>query len=196
MPAADCPSESCCGDDWISGLARDHAGRLAAIARREGTSASDALDVIQDAFHTLLGRTDIAALRNRPGEALRLIFTIVRTPPRNLRRRHHLARPHVELDAEPAAEPRPDDALEQAAVAVQLVSCLARLGAVHRQIVTLRVLEELSGEEAARALGLTPTTSPCCCTARASSSSAACRPREPRPRRTVASPRSPLRRPA
>jgi RNA polymerase sigma-70 factor (ECF subfamily) len=32
---------------------------------------------------------------------------------------------------------------------------MAQLGDVHRQIVTLRVLEELSGEEAARALGLT-----------------------------------------
>jgi RNA polymerase sigma-70 factor (ECF subfamily) len=158
MPAADCPSESCCCDDWISGLARDHAGRLAAIARREGASASDALDVVQDAFHTLLGRTDIAALRNRRGEAARLLFTIVRNAARNLRRRHHLARPHVELDAEPlrAAEPRPDDALEQAAAAVQLVGCMARLGAVHRQIVTLRVLEQLSGEDAARVLGLTP----------------------------------------
>jgi RNA polymerase sigma-70 factor (ECF subfamily) len=39
---------------------------------------------------------------------------------------------------------------------VQLAGCLSELGDVHRQIVTLRVLEELSGEEAARALGLTP----------------------------------------
>jgi RNA polymerase sigma-70 factor (ECF subfamily) len=56
----------------------------------------------------------------------------------------------------PAAEPRPDDALEHAATTVQLVGCMSKLGNVHRQIVTLRVLEELSGEEAARALGLTP----------------------------------------
>jgi RNA polymerase sigma-70 factor (ECF subfamily) len=62
------------------------------------------------------------------------------------------------LDSEPlsAAEPRPDDALDHAVTAVQLVGCMAQLGDVHRQIVTLRVLEELSGEEAARTLGLTP----------------------------------------
>ena len=36
-----------------------------------------------------------------------------------------------------------------------MTGCMARLGDVHRQIVTLRVLEELSGEEAARELGLT-----------------------------------------
>ena len=148
----------CCCSDWIAGLARDHAGQLAGIARREGASASDALDVVQDAFHTLLGRPDIAALRGRPDEAARLLAVIVRNAARNLRRRHHLARPHVELDAEPlpALQPRPDDALAHAVTKVQLVGCMAKLGDVHRQIVTLRVLEELSGEEAARALGLTP----------------------------------------
>jgi RNA polymerase sigma-70 factor (ECF subfamily) len=151
------PEQCCCGD-WIAGLARDHAGRLAAIARREGVSASDALDLVQDAFHMLLGRPDIAALRTRRGDAARLLSVIVRNAARNLRRRHHHARPHVDLEAEAiaAGEPLPDDALDQAATVVQLAGCLSQLGDVHRQIVTLRVLEELSGEEAARALGLTP----------------------------------------
>jgi len=148
----------CCCSDWIAGLARDHAGRLAAIARREGLTASDALDVVQDAFHTLLHRPDTAELRGRPDDAARLLAAIVRNAARNFRRRHHRARPHVELDPELllAAEPRPDHALEHAAATVQLVGCMAQLGDVHRRIVTLRVLEELSGEEAARALGLTP----------------------------------------
>lgn len=158
MSDASCPPEHCCCGDWITGLARDHAGRLAGLARREGASASDALDVVQDAFHTLLGRPDIAALRTRPADAARLLSVIVRNAARNLRRRHHLARPHVALEDETiaAGEPRPDDALDQAATVVQLAGCLSELGDVHRQIVTLRVLEELSGEEAARALGLTP----------------------------------------
>jgi RNA polymerase sigma-70 factor (ECF subfamily) len=148
---------ACCCGDWIAGLARDHAGRLAAIARREGIGASDALDVVQDAFHTLLGRPDVARLRSDPGGAARLLATIVRNAARNLRRRHHHARPHVDLAASElvAPEPRPDAALEQAITATQLVGCMARLGDVHRQIVTLRVLEEVSGDEAARALGLT-----------------------------------------
>lgn len=122
MPAADCPSESCCCDDWISGLARDHAGRLAAIARREGASASDALDVVQDAFHTLLGRTDIAALRNRRGEAARLIFTIVRNAARNLRRRHRsnaACRPR---------EPRPRQTVRVAAIAASPAGVTLRPG--------------------------------------------------------------------
>jgi RNA polymerase sigma-70 factor, ECF subfamily len=148
----------CCCGDWVAALARDHAGALSAVARREGLGPSDALDVVQDAFHVLLGRPDIAALRPRPEDAAHLLTAIVRNAARNLRRRHHHARPHVDLDeaALIAPDPLPDDALDQRIAATQLVGCMSRLGDVHRQIVTLRVLEELSGEEAARALGLTP----------------------------------------
>jgi RNA polymerase sigma-70 factor (ECF subfamily) len=148
---------ACCCGDWVAGLARDHAGRLAAIARREGVGASDALDVVQDAFHTLLARPDVTRLRTQPEDAARLLAVIVRNAARNLRRRHHNARPHVDVAASElaAAEPRPDDALAHAITATQLVGCMAQLGDVHRQIVTLRVLEELSGEQAAQALGLT-----------------------------------------
>jgi len=158
MSSSSCSHEHCCCGDWIVGLARDHAGRLAGIARREGVLAIDALDVVQDAFHTLLARPDIAELRARPRDAARLLSVIVRNAARNLRRRHHHARPHVDVDdaALLAADPLPDDALDQAATVVQLAGCLSQLGDVHRQIVTLRVLEELSGEEAARTLGLTP----------------------------------------
>jgi RNA polymerase sigma-70 factor, ECF subfamily len=147
----------CCCGDWVAALARDHAGSLAAVARREGLGPSDALDVVQDAFHRLLGRSDVAALRDRPDEAARLLTVIVRNAARNLRRRHHHARPHVEIDeaALTAPDPLPDDALDRRITATQLFGCMSRLGDVHRQIVTLRVLEEVSGEEAARALGLT-----------------------------------------
>jgi RNA polymerase sigma-70 factor (ECF subfamily) len=153
-----CTAERCCCADWIAGLARDHAGRLAALARHEGVGASDALDVVQDAFGMLLDRPALHALRTRPDEAARVLTAIVRNAARNLRRRHYLARPHVEAEAAGlvTTAPTPDEALERAATVEQLTGCMARLGDVHRQIVTLRVLEELSGEEAARELGLTP----------------------------------------
>lgn len=67
--------------------------RLAAIARREGVSASDALDVVQDAFYTLLKRED---LRDKSEDAARMLSTIVRNAARNARRRHHHAKPHVD----------------------------------------------------------------------------------------------------
>lgn len=148
----------CCCGDWVSHLARDHAGRLAAIARREGAGAIDALDVVQDAFHTLLGRSDIAVLREKPEDAARVLATIVRNAARNLRRRHYNAKPHVDVDDVElgARTPTPDEALEHAIVASQLAGCMAKLGDAHRHVVTLRVLEELSGDEAARELGVTP----------------------------------------
>lgn len=146
----------CCCADWVSVLARDHAGRLAAIARREGVSATDALDVVQDAFHTLISRADSQALRDKPDDAARVLATIVRNAARNLRRRHDHAKPHVDVDdqALTAREPTPDEALEQATTQAQLVGCMAKLGDAHRHVITLRVLEELSGEEAAQALGV------------------------------------------
>ena len=153
--AMDVPS--CCCSDWISGLARTHAGLLASIARREGVSAADALDVVQDAFHTLLQRPDSDALRDRPDDAARVLAAITRNAARNLRRRHHHARPHIDIAEADLAAPRPtpDEALDQAITAQQLDGCMARLADVHRHVVTLRVLEELSGDEAAQALGLT-----------------------------------------
>ena len=147
----------CCCADWVAGLARAHASRLAAVARREGLTAADALDAVQDAFHTLIARPDAEALRDKPDDAARLLATIVRNAARNARRRHHRARPHVDVDSEAlsADGTQPDIALDRAETSAQLAGCMASLGDVHRSVVTLRVLEELSGDEAARELGLT-----------------------------------------
>ncbi len=151
------PSASCCCADWVSTLARGHAGRLAGIARREGVSAADALDVVQDAFQVLIAREDAPHLREHPEEAVRVLAAIVRNGARNLRRRHHLAKEHLDVEATPlpGEAPAPDEALATALAMAQLEGCMASLGDVHRHVVTLRVLEELSGDEAAAALGLT-----------------------------------------
>jgi RNA polymerase sigma factor (sigma-70 family) len=143
----------CCCADWVARLARDHAGQLAAVARREGATAIDALDLVQDAFHTLLQRPEAETLRDRPDEAARLLAAIVRNAARNARRRHHRARPHVELDevALPVDAPVPDPFEHE-----RLGRCMAKLGEVHRHVITLRVLEEWSGDEAAAELGVSP----------------------------------------
>jgi len=143
---------TCCCADWIEGLARTHAGRLAAIARREGASAADALDVVQDAFQRMLGRQD---LRGDPDAAARTLAAMVKNGARNLRRRHHNAKPHDDIELT-SDVPSPEDAIDRAETTAQLAGCLAALGDVHRHVVTLRVLEELSGDEAARELGVTP----------------------------------------
>jgi RNA polymerase sigma-70 factor (ECF subfamily) len=135
-----------CGcSEWIGDLARDHARRLAAIARREGLSGDDALDAVQDGFRTLLGRDDMAVLRERPDEAAAVLTTMVKHAARNLRRRHHLVE-----------ERRADEVIEHAAEVTQLSGCMAGLPEVHRHVVAMRVLEEVSGDATAKALGLTP----------------------------------------
>jgi RNA polymerase sigma-70 factor (ECF subfamily) len=148
---------SCNCSEWIGDLARAHARRLAAVARMEGLSGDDALDAVQDGFRTLLGRGEGGGLRERPDEAAALLTVMVKNAARNLRRRRHRAAPHRELDdGDLIDERRADDAMAGAATTAQLSGCLAGLPEVHRQVVAMRVLEEVSGAEAARALGLTP----------------------------------------
>jgi RNA polymerase sigma-70 factor (ECF subfamily) len=147
----------CCCADWVSGLARDHASRLAAVARRAGLSGADALDVVQDAFHTLLARRDQESLRDRPDDAANVLAAIVRNAARNARRRHHRAKPHVPLADDLVSElAAPDAIVDRAETSAQLAGCMADLGEIHRSVVTLRILEELSSDEAAAELGLTP----------------------------------------
>jgi RNA polymerase sigma-70 factor (ECF subfamily) len=141
---------TCCCDQ-IADLARAHARRLAAVARREGASAADALDLVQDAFVTLLARSV------PPADPARTLTAIVRNAARNLRRRHFHARPHVELGdaALTTPEPAPDAAAHDGQTTERLAGCMAGLAEVQRHVITLRVLEELSSDEAARELGLT-----------------------------------------
>lgn len=147
----------CCCADWIGDLARTQASRLAGIVRSEGITGTDVLDVIQDAFGTLIERADFQALRDRPEDAANVVAAIARNAARNARRKHHRAKHHVEyeeLDG-PASEWTPADAVARAEQTAQLAGCMQQLGELHRSVVTLRVLEELSGAEAAAQLGLT-----------------------------------------
>src|SRR5437870_3041272 len=122
----------CCCAEWVAGLAREHAGRMAAIARREGVAAADVLDVVQDAFQTLLQRPEVERVRERPDEAARLLAAIVRNAARNARRRHRHAKPHHEIDEATLASDAagPEAAVGNAETAAQLVGCMARLGEV------------------------------------------------------------------
>jgi RNA polymerase sigma-70 factor, ECF subfamily len=146
----------CCCANWIGDLARTHAGTLAGIVRREGVEGADVLDVVQDAFYTLLLRDDAKALRDRPDEAARLLATIARNAARNARRKHHRSKVHEPLDGLTAEVPNPEIAIDRAGETAQLAGCMRELGDLHRHVVTLRVLEELSGAEAAERLGVSP----------------------------------------
>jgi len=63
------------------------------------------------------------------------------------------------LQDEPALaadEPSVDEAIERAEEHVRLLGCVNHLAVVQRQVVRRRMLQELSGIETARQLGLAP----------------------------------------
>jgi RNA polymerase sigma-70 factor (ECF subfamily) len=146
--------------DVISRLVREHTGRLLSVARREGLGRDDAVDAVQDALCTFL-RLPTAEQGCDDEEHAAVLVVIVRNVARNLRRRHHRARPHTTLDLDnrgdgPAdARAGVDDLIAAAEERLALAGCVLRLADLHRQVVTLRVLEELSGDEVAARLGLT-----------------------------------------
>jgi RNA polymerase sigma-70 factor (ECF subfamily) len=144
---------------WVSDLARAHTLRLAAAARKEGLGPEDALDAVQEGFQTFLLLPEARTLAGQPSGASPVLAVLVRNAARNMRRRHHRALPHEPLEGEAdlATEDVPvDEAIERAEQHVRLLGCVNRLGEVQRQVVRLRMLEELSGLETAKQLGLAP----------------------------------------
>lgn len=143
---------------WVSQLAREHSRALAAAARQEGLTTDEALDAVQEAFSTFLRLPAARALVGDKDQARALLLTSVRFVAKNLRRRHHRARVHLPIaDHEPAdAAPSVDAVIAAAEAQAAVAGCVAQLGDLHRQVVTLRMLEELSGDEVAARLELTP----------------------------------------
>ncbi len=147
-------------EDALAALARvvhEERAPLASLARREGLSPEDALDCVHDAFCTFLQLALDAKLPAAAAEHAPFMAGIVINTARNLRRRHHLARPHRALDAiEPRSDvPSAETLVAHAEECVRLRGCVARLCQTQRTVVMMRVLEERPGEDVAALLGLT-----------------------------------------
>ena len=144
---------------WISTLALTHARSLAAAAVREGLTRVEAIDAVQEAFTTLLALPQARELSLDDEGAARLMAVLVRNAARNMRRRRHRSSPHEPLGSAteiPADTPGVDALLAAAEEHVALLGCVSQLAEIQRLVVTMRVLEELSPEEVAGTLGLTP----------------------------------------
>jgi RNA polymerase sigma-70 factor (ECF subfamily) len=140
-------------------VVRTRRGALVATARAEGLGPEEALECVQDALCTFLRLEREGALPAGPEERAAATFTMVRNAARNARRRHHRAKAHDPLDPDglaPAhASPTAEELLVHAEATVRLRQCVASLCGVQRAVVTLRLLEERSGEDVAETLGLT-----------------------------------------
>src|SRR5262249_47943865 len=144
--------------DQISRLAVERRAALAAIARREGVSAEDAVDCVQEALCTLLTTAQDGGLPDDREEWGGVLAGMVRNAARNRRRRHFLARPHDDLDAHAEAGrdvPATDEVIARAEEHVRLRACVEELCEIQKAVVTLRMLEEQPGEDVAQALGIT-----------------------------------------
>jgi RNA polymerase sigma-70 factor (ECF subfamily) len=138
----------------LAALARSQRAGLAGLARREGLSPEDAVDCVQEAFCTWLTLARRGALPPSPDAWGPLLAGIVRNAARNRRRRHDRARPHLGLERLPAPASAEEAQLDRAAASRRLSVCVSRLCEVQRAVVTLRVLEDRSGQEVADSLGI------------------------------------------
>ena len=90
----------------------------------------------------------------------RLLITLTRNVARNRRRLHARAKPHASdpalLAGLPAAEAGADELIAAAEDQIRLHRCVQTLADVQRAVVTLRMLDDVPGEDVAAALGITP----------------------------------------
>jgi len=156
------------GEEWaFETMVRVYGGRLFAVARRICSNEEDARDVLQSAYlsafrslanfegscqlstwlHRIVVNAALMRLRVRrrkPEDSIEALL------PAFLEDGHH-----VEEFAEwsmPA-----DRLLEREDLRATVRDCIARLPDQYRQVLMLRDIEELSTDEAARLLGITPT---------------------------------------
>jgi RNA polymerase sigma-70 factor (ECF subfamily) len=147
--------------EWVTRLVHTHRGRLYRVARREGLREEDALDCVQDAFHTFLLLPQARRLVESNEDSIKLLSALARNHARNQRRRHGVARPHDSGDETLAhlasEEPQVDELIAQAQDFALMIGCLDHLGKLQRAVVSLRMLDEVAGEDVAAMLGVTPS---------------------------------------
>jgi len=144
--------------EWVTRLSHTHRARLYRLARREGLREEDALDCVQDAFHTFLVLPQARQLIESDDDSIKLLSVLVRNHARNRRRKHEIARPHDsggETLALLTADSLPvDELIAQAEDFALMIGCVDHLGKLQRAVVSLRMLDEVAGEDVAAMLGL------------------------------------------
>src|SRR5262245_9838009 len=147
--------------EWVTRLVHMHRVRLYGLARREGLREQDALNCVQDALQTFLLLPQARQLVESTDDSIKLLSVLVRNHARNRRRRHEVARPHDSGDEALAlltAEAQPaDELIAQAEDFALMVGCLDHLGKLQRAVVSLRMLDEVDGEDVGAMLGLPPS---------------------------------------
>jgi RNA polymerase sigma-70 factor (ECF subfamily) len=139
--------------DQLGLMAREQRGSLVAVARSEGLNAEEALECVQDALCDILADELPSA---SPDQILASAKSRVRNAARNFRRLHRRAMPHeaIEKSKADATMPLAEELVLRGEDLLRLRACVAELCSIQRAVVTLRLLDERSGEDVAVALGL------------------------------------------
>jgi RNA polymerase sigma-70 factor (ECF subfamily) len=153
------------GDDAAYGeLVRAQTPVLLRLARRLLRDEAEAREAVQDAFVAVF--RNLAGFRGQARLSTWIYRIAVNACLARLRARG--AQPEVGIDdllprflpdghaAEPSVPWRADAALERSEVCARVRACIDRLPESYRTVVMLRDIEELTTEEAAEALGISP----------------------------------------
>jgi RNA polymerase sigma-70 factor (ECF subfamily) len=141
-------------DDALARLVGEYYARVYRFGRRVCRDGFDADDAVQEAFTKLARRPDVMADRS----ALSWLFSVVRRACLRMlrpfwRRAQTLGEP-TDADTVAVDAPSPELAEERFELVRAVQSAIASLPAQYREVIILRDLEGLSGEETCKALGL------------------------------------------
>jgi RNA polymerase sigma-70 factor (ECF subfamily) len=142
-------------DEALAVLVRDYHDRVHRYGMRVCRDGFDADDAVQEAFIKLARRPEVV----RSGGALAWLFSVVRNACLQLlrpfaRERQSLGRRLEEDEEVASAELGPHQALERWELIRAVHAGIAALERPYREVLVLRDLEGLSGDETCRALGL------------------------------------------
>jgi RNA polymerase sigma-70 factor, ECF subfamily len=144
------------GDDpALTELMRAHHAPLLRFGQRVCVDSLDADDAVQEAFVRLSQRTELL----REAGLLGWLFAVVKTRclrflRRARRQRAVLQRGTESSDLVPPPEPTPEQVLTRYRIADLVRAALAELEPGQREVLVLRDIEGLSGEQVCTALGL------------------------------------------
>jgi RNA polymerase sigma-70 factor, ECF subfamily len=140
-------------NEALAQLVRAYHERVYRFGLRACRDPFDADDAVQEAFTKLARRPDV----QRDAGALSWLMTVVRNACRRLlrsfvRERSRLGEWLGPADTEPAHDPSPDVALERWHLVHRVHEVIAGLSSEYREVLVLRDIEGMSGEEVCRTL--------------------------------------------
>jgi RNA polymerase sigma factor (sigma-70 family) len=142
---------------WVSELVHQHRRSLIGAARRQGLSAEDALDCVQDAFFSFMQLPQARAIAELRADSAKLLQVVLRHVMANRRRSlSRRARLLVSLAEEPPGleAASSETLIAEAESAAHMEGCIQRLAELQRRVIELSLLDENSSEDIAQICGI------------------------------------------